>query len=125
MNNNQLQLVTYKQAVALRHAGFDWPTSWYYNETGHIYNSGFVRQHNGGAFPVVSAPTVALALKWMRDVKDMGKCSVFYQPSGGLWAIDGYRIDRRTMENRFSDLHNTYESAESLLLDELLKTIEK
>jgi len=117
MNTKQLQLVTYEQARALKKAGFDWETDDYFAE------------RPGGAFhgnkkinpPLPSndtmRPTVALALKWMRDVKIFHYSINFDVDSSGTFYIGTIMPDE--IENVFP----SYEEAESALLDELLTLI--
>ena len=59
-----------------------------------------------------SAPTVALALKWLRDIEGI-KSTVSYSDFDGGWFYSDGK----------SDVYETYEEAESALLDELLKLI--
>jgi hypothetical protein len=121
MNNTQLQRVTRRQAGMLKLAGFDWETRGSYaGSDEELYVTVNPENHNRGEF-FVSAPTVALALKWMRDVKGLhfqvtdgyedGKSSFWYDVyNNGDWKEGLY--------------YNTYESAENALLDKLLKLIE-
>ena len=122
MNNNTLPLVTYNQARRLKKAGFDWNHSqsgcrWYYPEP----NSNNVKlMEVPFTMSAIAAPTVALALKWLRDVKGIvgnvicryEKCDEVY--SNEVFVGDGW--------NESQDFSN-YETAESALLDELLKLI--
>ena len=138
MNSQQLQLVNFEQAKRLKQLGFDWGTKDYYNnpipsctKKGLNYNKmlylphyrfGGMEYNNGDS---ISAPTVPLALKWFRDVKMIG-CSV----------TQVILIGKKSKEYTFSynktygcdyctHDFDTYESAESALLDELLTLIEK
>jgi hypothetical protein len=114
MNNTELQFVTFEQAKRLKAAGFDWKGEYCYYTDEQVHR-GSVRNHNREN-DEWSAPTVALALKWMRDVKGF-QCAVIN------WA-DCYGI--MTVDNRFClRYYPTYEAAESALLDELLNLIEK
>ncbi len=108
MNNNQLPLVTHEQARRLKKLGFDWPVFNYYaNEN--------------------RPPTVALALKWMRDVKGfamaIGDCHI----AGNVFEVEYMFSITPHKGNRMNfniPTHGTYEAAESALLDKLLKLIE-
>lgn len=133
MNNNTLALVTYEQAKRLKAAGFDWPTEIGLQSESEPFDNALssVYNHNGNRYfgdpngCCCSAPTVALALKWMRDVK-----GVLYdmEYSGGVRAyppewcayIGGDGVDEITI----TGWRNSYEAAESALLDELLNLIE-
>ena len=125
MNTKELQLVTFEQARRLRAIGFDWFCEYYYNE-GDIKNLvKFYCRNHSNSFQN-STPTVALALKWFRDVK-------------GIIANIGYDVWLEPLEINFIGscyLENgrryinigkfdTYEDAESALLDKLLNILEK
>jgi len=130
---NKLQLVTFEQAKKLKEMGFDWRTSCYYIQNNEKHE--FVDFVNVKAnvrdcmYPVdtftanynakkdhFSAPTIALAIKWFRDVERFmpyirvrnDHHTPVYEPN-----INGY------INN--AGVHSIYESAESALLDELLK----
>ncbi len=90
MDNNQLPIVTYEQARRLKKAGFDWPVynSYYfrdeenYNLEGNAYEQDVDRHlpnnpNSSGYYSThyFSAPTVALALEYVRDVLDV-PCAV-------------------------------------------------
>jgi hypothetical protein len=104
MYKNQLQRVTRAQAEKLLAAGFDWHVILLDNE--------------------YSFPTVALALKWMRDVKNLTG-QTYRTKWGWAWetanADSGIYISSLYREDSFT----TYEAAESAMLDELLTQIEK
>ena len=132
----QLQLVSYEQAQRLKEAGFDWYTDDFYikgkvyhrpayiNKIGKSLADGspkFTDWNNWKATEGIrySAPTVALALKWFRDVKGIVNC------------IKRQEFERDIQDiGQFKDLYITdyyyddYELAESALLDELLTLIE-
>jgi hypothetical protein len=96
MENNSLPLVSKEQALKLKELGFDWPCNAFYdNLTTQMATSSLV---NWNDFSGISAPTVALALKWMRDV-----------------------------HNEFTDIEvlfiEFYEQRESEVLDELLDNL--
>jgi len=128
MNTKELQLVTFKQAKRLKQLGFDLECYNYYDETqGNIlctnplicYND----NHNGDNTYKISAPTVAHALKWFRDAKEFYTSITFYFSSGqtlyeAVFLNKGGKIDS-------SIEFDTYEEAESALLDKLLTVLEK
>jgi hypothetical protein len=118
MKEKELQLVSFEQAKRLEELGFDWlhcdaTHKWYYPEPdGNILvmDTPFTDRS-------VAAPSVALALKWIRDVKNQTTivsydyyCNVYYYLHNG---------------NSASGEFYTYEAAESELLDELLTILEK
>ena len=126
MDKQQLQLVTYEQAKRLKKLGFDWYTQWYYNISGAIngYNQLDGKNFNSGILfrymDTVSAPTVALALKWMRDIckRHASIYMVMHALSDNVyWAFDYRRMQHGD--------YCTYEAAELALLDELLTILEK
>jgi polygalacturonase len=126
MNNNQLQLVTFEQAKRLKEAGFDWENISYYStkkrNAGLTYYSGLPINHNSSRFDedaTVCAPAVALALKWCRDVKWWG-----YEVRQSTIGASEWTAHIMGMEFNLG-WFDTYEAAESALLDELLKLIEE
>jgi hypothetical protein len=98
---NELQIVTYKQAIALKKLGFNWETPYFH-------------------------PNTALALKWFRDEKgifgivDMNGSGKFF-----YCAVDEYAFDL-VLEKKYEEMnYDTYEAAESALLTELINLIDK
>lgn len=73
------EYITYKQALALKECGFDWECNRYYSKedaadgTVWEYPNPTYENFNDGSFGSrsVSAPTQALAQKWLRDVKEV------------------------------------------------------
>ena len=121
MKDNQLQICSFEQAQRLKAAGFSWDCNQYYELYCSAYYNGNVANYNDGRTvaynrtPVISAPTVALALKWMRDVK--GKYN---------WSIDCAGVDDYIyfIDTKIYGGFSTYEAAESALLDKLLNVLE-
>jgi hypothetical protein len=117
MNTHQLQLVSFEQAKRLKKLGFDWNPEYMYdyylNEPRIITIDDFYNPEY-----VISAPSVALALKWMRDKKGFSYSIV---------------KDKLPLEYSIHLLNGThgrfhiegYEAAENYLLDELLTILEK
>ncbi|MDR2293348.1 MAG: hypothetical protein LBE11_07750 [Prevotellaceae bacterium] len=109
MKEKELQLVSFEQAKRLKALGFDWECfAWI---DGNEWRTTDI-DLNYGVFP-----TVALALKWIRDVKNQTTivsydyyCNVYYYLHNGNSATGEYY---------------TYEAAESALLDEILKILEQ
>ena len=126
MKENQLQIVTFEQAQRLKEAGFDWDVEAYYSYgvlcraknvwTYHNFNDNCYSIDEVG---VMSAPTVALALKWARDVKGMR--------TGVMWSIEscGFEWNGQGKFIGLREVYTTYESAESAFLDALLDEIEE
>ncbi len=124
MNEKQLPLVTYEQAQRLKKAGFDWPTWWYYSEFytpgRNPTHLGYDYCHNKSDFGGLSAPTVALALKWMRDEKGViGNIFCRYEKRNEVYNNEVFVGDGWNESEDF----NTYEAAESALLDKLIEFI--
>ena len=74
--------VSLEVAKLLKEAGFDWECSCYYSvNTLHEPNNGFIHiykqykalfyDHNRTKMPVYSAPTLDVAQRWVREVKDI------------------------------------------------------
>lgn len=66
------EYVSFEQAVKLKGLGFDWRTYAYYSEKDRMYRQSVSLDHNtndGGKKELCSAPTLALAQKWLREVK--------------------------------------------------------
>ena len=124
MDNKQLKMVTFKQAKFLKDLGFDWECRIMYDCDGILqYESVFSNWNKGSNF--FSAPTVALTLKWFRDVKKT-VCTVdfnYYQNS--VYKTEYYAsIGLNNNDHHwYSENYDTYEDAESALLDELLTRI--
>ena len=129
MNTQELPLVTFEQAKRLKQLGFDWETFEFYAENGnsnHWKNAKYDIpknwniMHDYKSYDVFySAPTVALALKWMRDVKKIinwVECNSYHVYFGG------YFVNRNFEQSKIC---KEYEASESALLDELLTILEK
>jgi hypothetical protein len=126
--NNQLQLVSFEQAKRLKEAGFDWFTDKFHatlpNGEIEIWGSAFCER-------TTPAPTVALALKWFRDVKkitmEIGDCG--YDPDDNRYYdacfFIGDDLWNPTYVGDADKKYFTYEAAERALLDKLLTLIEK
>lgn len=138
MNTKQLQLVTFEQAKRLDAVGFDYPVfDWYFKDgTFHKQENvkgckGWEGWHCWKATKGIrfSAPAVALALKWLRDVKNI-QSDVNYIEIARLSPKIIYkgRYQNNVLYEyieKFTNSFDTYEAAESALLDELLTVLEK
>ena len=126
MNTKELQLVTLEQAKRLKTVGFNWGTTAYWvkhpitKEWIFRENTSYLVENNL-KFELVeeyTAPTVALALKWIRDEKNLhydgGR--YFVGKNFRFWILDNAKS---------TDPFDTYEAAESALLDELLTILEQ
>ena len=141
MNDKKLQLVSFSQAKRLKAAGFDWEVDNFYNGEDLVYcwmffdrtaedlrsnyNCKFEWEY-GTVQEFISAPTVALALKWMYTVHNIYGCVMkmdwfkepgqfeyrYILPNSENYSCGSYRFD-------------TPDEAGSYLLDELLTILEK
>jgi hypothetical protein len=134
MDTKQLPLVTYEQAKRLHDLGFDGKTNYYFRPYNSIprystscYNFNECNDDiNVGSYQC-SAPTVALALKWIRDEKDIKNEVRFYYRNADYqdYYYQGY-LDNHNHKCLDCTLHfDTYEAAESALLDKLLTILEE
>ncbi|MDR3266238.1 MAG: hypothetical protein LBT24_01530 [Tannerella sp.] len=122
MREEKLKIVSFEQAQKLKEMGFDWMSrfapSIYYNESGKLSDSPFYPLEE--YYP---APTIALAIKWFRDVKKY-ECEIYFIRNLSGRDYRQYNIFSHTDKVwlvKDSKHFDTYEEAESALLDELLK----
>ena len=124
----QLQLVNFEQAKRLQKLGFNWGVETVYatetdfhNQTtkGGIYCSRFYK-NSGNDF---SAPTVALALRWMRDEKNLIGI-VDRNAAGYYFSISKNDSGTGIMDSFDTEDFDTYEQSESALLNEILELLE-
>ena len=111
-----LQTVTFEQAQRLKAARFDVKCELYYDDDGKFVE----RNSTCNAFVFYLAPTVALALKWCRDVKgvwfDIRLCMV-----DGTYRGIIYKPWRDMVLSATE--WGEYDDAESALLDAVLAEI--
>ncbi|MDR1346815.1 MAG: hypothetical protein LBJ63_00055 [Prevotellaceae bacterium] len=122
----QLALVKYEQAKRLKELGFDLETIEFYHEDGTMDIWTF--DNHNAVSGKSSAPTVALALKWIRDVKKIFGVVVFKDYGfyvGYMWKYFALNNKEVKAEADITELKGNYEAAESALLDELLTILEK
>ena len=134
----ELQIVNKEQAEKLKKLGFNWECQSYYikrrnKNTATLTISSKAFDFNAEDACYFSAPTVALALKWIRDVKKVPNAVNFWDVVS--WEYEGSyqvcniidtgdkRLQPRTTYNTKSSAD--YGIAESALLDELLNILEK
>lgn len=130
MKTEQLQLVTYYQSQRLYKLGFNWNVDNYYATIGSDRSA--FRCHksidvNGLYKDRLSAPTVALALKWCRDVRCCVNGIEYYvEQTATTQHRYSYSGSARDIEGIYMRVDNmgTYEQAESALLDEILTITE-
>ena len=121
MNENQLQLVTFEQTKRLKKLGFDCETiHFFFSErltaTRSVYGKNYNKFRSN---QTISAQTVALALKWFRDKRNTPNG---VQPQGVIPGNHVYEAWWISEDGDDSLYEETYEAAESALLDELLAT---
>ena len=121
----QLQLVTHEQAKRLKEVGFDWNVDSAYH-SGQLAEGMDYSNHSKN-FDVCSAPTVALALKWFRDVKGIVNSIKRVEVSDNMYFVNNsYEYIGQFKDLYITDYsYPTYEQAESVLLDELLTLTEQ
>lgn len=115
MSEKQLQLCSYNHAKRLQAAGFDWPTEAFFYPGGNADIWVFTDHNKNGKY---SAPSIALALKWCRDVKGV-ICGVAATTDGSKY-VGAY--GNKGMRDRC--VFSTYDEAESALLDAILDYLE-
>ena len=124
-----LQIVTFDQAKRLKAAGFGWKTHDYYmrpkfKKEWMIQESMFLDDYNRddeNHHPRISAPAVALALRWARDVK--GILDFTFEDFRLSLSLRGAVVSSPNVKSEISNLK--YELAESALLDAVLDEIER
>lgn len=117
-DNKQLQLVTFPQAQRLKASGFDWWTSASYS-IDSVYHAHAIPSGSEGSY--IPAPSVALALKWLRDIRGL-LCGIYI-----TFFKNEYQTTINSSNNtpKFIRIFNDYELAESALLDAALDELEK
>lgn len=120
MSANQLQNVTFVQAKGLKELGFDWPTRERYFSDGTVWLSETSRNHNSG--DGVSAPTLALAQKWMRDVNGYSSYIIRNNENRYTFCYQRPIDDTIVFLDKFYD---TYDAADSAALDAIIDEMER
>jgi len=126
-----LNLCSFEQAQRLKKAGFDWDVTDFYveNPNDFMLVKPVLTKIKWDELDTTniyhSAPTVALALKWFRDEK--GIRGFVLQTNRANYKIfadydNGVNSGNYNLGYNF---YNTYEAAESALLDELLTILEE
>ena len=66
--------VSFGTAKLLKEKGFDGECRDYYNAEGHFYSEDFKSNwnHADGAITIFSAPTLQMAIKWLREIHKIG-----------------------------------------------------
>ncbi len=128
--NNQLQLCSFEQAKKLKIMGFDWPVDVirYESDSAGAYPRKNVPKTNwNDNCETISIPTIQLALKWFRDVKlivnavCVTECDYPIKYYGQYESPSACHDEWDLNEQLHTEYFDTFEQAESALLDELLK----
>lgn len=72
--NTHEQYVSFETAKLLKRAGFDWEVEHYYNTLSSVkepIRGMYDRDYNSFGDEFYSAPTQAVAMRWLREVKDI------------------------------------------------------
>jgi hypothetical protein len=143
MSTKELQPVNFEQAKKLKELGFDWIKNPCYKNRELTHEPVLTRKYKGIEDICFAAPSVPLALKWIRNKysthgereKDniifqiravFGNDGVFYVPTISIFKKGKiYDVDAADFPYKTFGYHRDYESAESALLDELLSILEK
>jgi hypothetical protein len=120
MNKTELQLVSFEQAKRLKTLGFCWETDHYFHE--NISEKVILRALYGEKYHYCEShcfiPSIALALQWIRDERDI-PCGVTVGMRKKIFASYYYKGKLVKLSN-----FDSFENAESALLDELLRILE-
>jgi hypothetical protein len=130
MKEKELHLTTIEQAKRLKALGFDWETRSYYST---LHNEGSVLKEfscacqwnsGTGSGKTTAAPTVALALRWIRDKKKLKNAVCLCKWSN---TTDGSvrEVYQPSIRCKLGFEYSAYEEAESAMLDDLLTILEK
>jgi hypothetical protein len=122
----QLQFVNFEQAEKLKELGFDWDCLAFFDVGSYypknIYIGGSPHNWNAQNTYRISAPTVALALQWFREVKKIPNCISLSNGTAdyiGVYQISNYGY--KHTEHFGYDYYATESALLDKILDELLK----
>jgi len=121
MNDKQEPMVNFEQAKALKALGFNFETLNCYTEDGNFWGQEGVldvpvktANNWNRRLDLFSAPTVALALKWCRDVKS-AKYDIYYDCFGWNFYFSG----------KHGNGYEDYDDLESALFDAVIAEIKR
>ena len=135
---NHEYYVSLEVAKLLKEAGFDWECSCYYSvNTLHEPNNGFIHiykqykalfyDHNRTKMPVYSAPTLDVAQRWLREVKDI---DVYIFPTTNTkrgcvyeWGIKTFGRALWVEGQPYTNQYETYEEAQEAGIKKALEII--
>jgi len=136
VGEGQIPLVNYGLAQRLKKLGFNVPCWWWYyknsginDNVGELFDDRCCADHNGDGFDAcggekVSAPTVALVLKWLRDVKGC-LCGVCYSATKKDVKRNWFYSVVNNGDEKWAEGFSSYEEAESALTETLVVILEK
>lgn len=122
----QLQIVTKKQAIKLKQLGFEWECEYWISDNdepilGKLENWNGLNNNEKRLYAtsseIYSAPTVPLAIKWLRDTKGFN-IDINYHPNVKKYWLAIYDVDK--IINVCNARIDSYEQAESDALDFVL-----
>ena len=135
---NHEYYVSFEIAKLLKEAGFDWECSCYYSvNTLHKPNNGFIHiykqykalfyDHNRTKMPVYSAPTLDVAQRWVREVKDI---DIYIFPTTNNkrgcvyeWGIKTFGRALWVEGQPYTNQYETYEEAQEAGIKKTLEII--
>ena len=135
---NHEYYVSLEVAKLLKEAGFDWECSCYYSvNTLHEPNNGFIHiykqykalfyDHNRTKMPVYSAPTLDVAQRWVREVKDI---DIYIFPTTNNkrgcvyeWGIKTFGRALWVEGQPYTNQYETYEEAQEAGINKALEII--
>ena len=135
---NHEYYVSNEVAKLLKEAGFDWECSCYYSvNTLHEPNNGFIHiykqykalfyDHNRTKMPVYSAPTLDVAQRWVREVKDI---DIYIFPTTNNkrgcvyeWGIKTFGRALWVEGQPYTNQYETYEEAQEAGIKKVLELI--
>ena len=128
IEQNHEYYVSLEVAKLLKEAGFDWSCRGYYDRQTLRFN--FIWDHNGkGASTQCSAPTLAVAQKWLREEKGMdviiyvfgGSPDKTYTYEANTWTT--WKNDMVVDKEYIGNSYTTYEGAQEAGIKKALEII--
>lgn len=129
---NTEDYVSYEQAKKLKELGFDWRTIWYYefeeptdDEAVLNYTASYNGLNNNMFDDNYSAPTLAEAAKWLREIHKLS-IRINYSQTHKNWFFDILNLDDGSYtDSDIDEYYSTYEKALSAGLDAALELLIK
>jgi len=136
LSNLKEPLVKYDLAVKLKKAGFNYPVTYFYKQTieGKIITDTYISYPNNYGMDYnimsenVSAPTLALAQKWLRDIHDI-HVNPFRKDPDSYYVTINYPTEIYIYEQVISHVEKDYdfvlEDGLEIAIDSLLEFLNK